>query len=328
MEKISVIIPVYNTEKYLKRCVDSVINQTYKNLQIILIDDGSTDNSLNICKELGNFDNRIEVIHTENKGQSAARNLGLSMAKGEYISFVDSDDWIALNLYEMVMKEFVKNKNIEVIDYICELTRNYTTDLINDNYKIEIVNEENILENFLYEGISSQKAPFSPCKKIYKSSCFHNVKFPEGRINEDIIFLYNVMSNIKCMGKCNFVGYYYFQNDHSTTIDIFKSRDFDLIKSCDEMLELSRQTNNKKIIKYARIKRARCDFSLLAKIAYYGIDKTLDKKYIVKNLTKSLRKNYSLLIFSKIAISRKILISAFCVNYTLCEKIICLKRKK
>ncbi|HJA50079.1 MAG TPA: glycosyltransferase, partial [Candidatus Fusicatenibacter intestinipullorum] len=94
--KISVIIPVYNVEKYLKRCLDSVINQTYKNLEIILIDDGSTDNSGKICDEYAQKDERIIVIHKENGGVSSARNKGLDICIGDYISFIDSDDWINL----------------------------------------------------------------------------------------------------------------------------------------------------------------------------------------------------------------------------------------
>ena len=98
-EKISVIIPVYNVEKYLKRCLDSVINQTYKNLEIILVDDGSTDNSGKICDEYAKNDKRIIVIHKENGGVSVARNIGLDICTGDYVNFIDSDDWIDLKFF-------------------------------------------------------------------------------------------------------------------------------------------------------------------------------------------------------------------------------------
>ena len=114
--KISVIIPVYNVEKYLKRCLDSVINQTYKNLEIILIDDGSTDKSGNICDEYAAKDKRIIVIHKENGGLSDARNKGLDICTGDYISFIDSDDWIENGFYEYVVNN-VKDNDLLIFDY-------------------------------------------------------------------------------------------------------------------------------------------------------------------------------------------------------------------
>ena len=96
---ISVIVPVYNVEEYLDRCIESIVNQTYKNLEILLIDDGSTDNSYNICDKWAKKDNRIKVVHKENGGVSSARNVGLDVATGDYIGFVDSDDYISIDMY-------------------------------------------------------------------------------------------------------------------------------------------------------------------------------------------------------------------------------------
>ena len=103
-EKISVIIPIYKVEKYLNRCVESVVNQSYQNLEIILVDDGSPDNCPKMCDDWAEKDNRIKVIHKENGGLSDARNAGLKVAMGEYISFVDSDDWIAKDFYEVLIR--------------------------------------------------------------------------------------------------------------------------------------------------------------------------------------------------------------------------------
>lgn len=100
MSKLTVIIPVYNTEKYLKRCIESVINQTFLDLEIILVDDGSTDQSASICDDYARRDNRIKVIHKTNGGLSDARNTGIKEATSEFISFVDSDDWLALDIYD------------------------------------------------------------------------------------------------------------------------------------------------------------------------------------------------------------------------------------
>lgn len=129
-ELISVIVPIFNTERYLERCIDSIINQTYHNLEIILIDDGSTDNSLKICNIYKEKDARIEVVHSENRGVSHARNLGIDIAKGEYIAFVDSDDYIEKNMYnelyirikedetEMAVCNFSNNKSLEELPIV------------------------------------------------------------------------------------------------------------------------------------------------------------------------------------------------------------------
>ena len=102
-ELISIIVPIYNVEKYIHKCIESIINQTYKNLEIILVDDGSPDNCGNICEEYAKNDSRIKVIHKENNGLSSARNAGLEICKGDYIGFVDSDDYIELNMYEVLI---------------------------------------------------------------------------------------------------------------------------------------------------------------------------------------------------------------------------------
>lgn len=105
MVKISIVIPIYNAEDHLQRCVDSVLNQTEKNIEIILVDDGSKDNSIEICKNYLNQDKRVQLIHQENSGVSAARNRGIEQACGEYIGFIDSDDWIEPNMYECLLRE-------------------------------------------------------------------------------------------------------------------------------------------------------------------------------------------------------------------------------
>lgn len=112
---ISIIVPVYNVEKYLNKCIDSIINQTYKNIEIILVDDGSTDNSGKICDEYLLRDSRIKVIHKNNGGLSSARNEGINISSGEYIGFVDSDDWVEPNMYEEMYKKILYS-NADIVD--------------------------------------------------------------------------------------------------------------------------------------------------------------------------------------------------------------------
>ena len=119
--KISIIVPVYNAEKYLVECLNSLVEQTYKNIEIILIDDGSIDNSAKICDEYAKKDERIKVVHQKNSGVSVARNNGLDMHTGDYVMFVDSDDWIELNTCEILINNIISNdKDILIYNYYLE----------------------------------------------------------------------------------------------------------------------------------------------------------------------------------------------------------------
>lgn len=316
MEKISVIIPVFNTEKYLKRCVDSILAQTYRNLEIILVNDGSTDGSGSICEYYKTTDERVKVIHKKNGGQSSARNAGLDIATGNFISFVDSDDWLVKDIYEHCLK-IIKLKECDVIDFQCIITsgeRNLP--LKYKKEKIEIIEGKEILKDYLIKG-QTNKMPFSVCRKIYKKELFEKVRFPEGRINEDIVTNFKVLMNCKRLIRTTKIGYFYFQGSRSTTRNGLKRRDFDLIEVSKELVSLT-EVNYKDLKYLAQVKLARSYFSLLAKIAFYGIDEQeLDYRNIVNELTKKLRQNYFLLMCSPIPLNRKIMITAVCINIKL-----------
>ena len=178
---LSVIIPVYKVEKYLRRCLDSIVNQTYKNLEIILVDDGSPDNSGKICDEYAQNDKRIKVIHQKNKGQGAARNTGIIAANGELITFVDSDDWIENNTYEIMVSELLQYE-LDIIK--CAIVETDGSKIKRElNHKttnINVVISENILNLYFTEFT---------CKVIwngvYKRSIIKNVEYPEGLVAED-----------------------------------------------------------------------------------------------------------------------------------------------
>ncbi len=189
---VTVIIPVYNVEKYIKKCIDSVITQTYKTLEIILIDDGSLDDCGKICDSYTKIDSRIKVIHKINEGQAVARNVGLDIAKGDYIFFVDSDDYILPNaIYEM-LKAIIKNKADLVI-----------CGVINDHVfakkecpklnKAKVYNKEELIISFLTEPYIRGTL----CNKLYKSSLFTTRRFSPIRAREDVELLY------KLYGDCN-----------------------------------------------------------------------------------------------------------------------------
>ncbi|MDD6812335.1 MAG: glycosyltransferase family 2 protein [Lachnospiraceae bacterium] len=161
---ISIIIPVYNVEKYLTRCLESVVAQTYSNLEIILVDDGSTDNSGKVCDKYQEIDSRIKVVHKKNGGVSDARNEGIDEACGEYIAFVDSDDWVTRNYIENMYAILVKN-SCDIA--ICDVKRTSKGDLKKSTEKLKTYFKDEAIKQLLYQKIST-----SACGKLYKVENF------------------------------------------------------------------------------------------------------------------------------------------------------------
>jgi glycosyltransferase involved in cell wall biosynthesis len=313
MKKISVIVPVYNVEEYLHRCVDSILLQTHKDLEVILINDGSTDNSGRICDWYKNQDHRIKVVHKENGGLSSARNAGLDIANGEYIGFVDSDDWIAHDMYEYMLNLIDDTgSDVAVINYILV---NDVLEYSQERITYKTYEGKEILREYLLEG--TKTGSYSFCRNLYKKDLFYEIRFPVGKINEDIATNYMVLTSAKRMVKSNYAGYFYFQDSFSTTRGGLKKRDFDLLDACEELSKLTVNENYKDIKYLAKVKYARSYFSLLAKIAYYGIDDDIDRKETISFLTKNLRQKYFLLILSPMPLNRKIMLTALCINFNL-----------
>lgn len=207
---ISIIIPVYNVEQYLERCVKSVISQTYKDLQIILVDDGAKDSSGQMCDELAKLDNRIEVIHKENGGLSDARNHGMRIAKGKYIGFVDSDDYIAEDMFETLYRVITENKSDISIVSFYEI---YNDKLIGvrDSGKLEIMNKQEAIKELLIDT----KIQSYAWNKLFRKELFDGLEFPTGKNFEDIA------TTLLLFEKCDKVTlleepkYYYLRRDNS-----------------------------------------------------------------------------------------------------------------
>lgn len=312
---ISVIVPVYNVEKYLEQCVSSLVNQTYYSLEIILVDDGSSDKSGVLCDELAKEDKRIKVIHKTNGGLSSARNAGIEVSTGNYITFVDSDDWVSTSIYEKCMDIFETYK-CDVVDYKTVFTDrdNASSD---NKYTIEPieVKGEDILYDYLFRG-QTEKCPFSVCRKVYKRALYDEISFPEGKVNEDIATNYKVLSKAESLVHISDIGYYYFQNANSITNGKLKSRDFDLLDASRELCKLSKNLSDKRIYDLAKVKLGRSYFSLLAKAAVGGIADDIEQpKICMKELTRNLRKAYPSLMKSPISINRKIIITMVGINY-------------
>ena len=187
-EKITVIVPVYNVENYLNKCLDSLINQTYKNLEIIVINDGSTDNSGTICQEYAQKDNRIVYIEKENGGQAEARNMGLDRVTGSYVSFVDSDDWVELDYVETLYKKITEYQaDIAVGNYYSfnETEGMYYFHIFGDSYHEKVYDNVSIFEN-LYESQEMKSfALISVWGKLYKADLVKHLRFDIGKLGED-----------------------------------------------------------------------------------------------------------------------------------------------
>ena len=166
---ISIIVPVYNMEKYLTQCVSSLINQNYKDVEIILVDDGSTDASPQMCDEFAKQDDRIKVIHKTNGGQGSARNMGLDIANGEYISFIDSDDWVDINMYTHLLSV---SEKYDADLVVCEVAWNEEDGTVRVNKRVDgilVMSTEEAMEHY-FDG--SKIVPHGPCSKLYRRYLF------------------------------------------------------------------------------------------------------------------------------------------------------------
>ena len=210
-KKVSVIVPVYNMEKYLSRCVDSILSQTYADLEVILVDDGSKDSSAAICDQYAERDGRIKVVHKANGGLSSARNAGLDLATGDYIGFVDSDDYISPEMYS-VLCHHIENSDCEIANVMyvrADENGRTTPSKVPHNTDKEIEAEQFAKELMLHTG------DVSVCTKLFRAELFKNIRFPEGKLNEDLLFILDVLGRVRKIAFAAHVGYFYFTRSGS-----------------------------------------------------------------------------------------------------------------
>lgn len=234
--KITVIVPVYKVEKYFDKCVQSIVNQTYKNLEIILVDDGSPDNCPLMCDEWAKKDERIKVIHKENGGASSARNAGLDYATGEFIGFVDGDDYIDLDMYEIMLKEITDNGADAARCAIVRESRNgYKEEWGNNDSELKIVNKEQLRCDI---GEANGILPVSPCNKLFKKKCIADVRFDiRFKYSEDTLFNFFVAKRINTMVYHDVCRYHYVNNSDSASHKKFEAARFDEHKVMDIILD-------------------------------------------------------------------------------------------
>ena len=229
---ISVIIPVYNVERYLEECLNSLQHQTYTDIEVILVNDGSTDNSKTICERYCEEDNRFRLITQTNQGQSLARNVGVAASKGEYIAFVDSDDIIKANYLEKLMQYMTEEVDI--------VESNFT--VTKKDFLVENSKETRIL----FEGNSNEAVKIfpnhvlsvNPVTKLYRRKIVESLPYPEGLIFEDVYCGIGMLKYIRKIIKIDYVGYYYRQHQASTMHRNFSEKNLDIFTACDKLVEL------------------------------------------------------------------------------------------
>lgn len=223
---ISVIVPVYKVEKYLERCVTSIQNQTYTNLEIILVDDGSPDRSGELCEELAKQDSRIRVLHKENGGLSSARNAGLKIAKGQYVGFVDSDDWIGSDMYGM-MYSLISKHNAQIA--VCGLQCDHSDGSVswfNSEYPKDKTTKLFSKHEALRELTKADKITNSACDKLFAKKIIENLPMKEGIIYEDTQIMHLWMEKADRVVYTPMPYYHYIMTDTSITRGGFKASRF------------------------------------------------------------------------------------------------------
>ena len=219
MDKISIVLPVYKVEKYIDRCMESVVNQTHKNLEIILVDDGSTDGSSEKCDFWEQADPRVCVIHKTNGGQASARNAALDVCRGEYIGFVDSDDWIDSEMYAELLLQAEK--------YGAKLAVCGRYDAFEDSDEMHVgkcigKNGVFLAYDVLPQMTMGQLSDFSVCDKLHSADLWRELRFPEGEIYEDFAVMYKVLLAAEIIALCDKPFYVYFHRSNSTVTSGFR----------------------------------------------------------------------------------------------------------
>lgn len=282
MSKVSIIVPVYNSEKYLKKCLESLINQTFKDIEIIIVNDGSTDNSVNIVNEYL-CDSRIKFFSKENGGQASARNLGLQKATGDYVMFVDSDDYVELDMCEKLCKIISEGYNIVCCDYFITTNKDQYKKILGDKTSGKIT-----INDYLFCGAG-------PCNKIYATNFLNKIKFtfPEGIIYEDLAVIPGLAKYNPKVYYLNAAFFHYVHHDNSTMrVKEYKNKYEDIFKASQILYDSLKDTRYTAELEYLMIYHV----LYLASLNFYHFDRydQIDKiaDFMKKNFPKWTKNKY------------------------------------
>lgn len=300
---ISIIVPVYNVEQYLSRCINSILEQTYCNFEVILIDDGSTDNSGIICDRYSKKDERISVIHKKNGGLSDARNVGIDLANGAYIGFVDSDDWIAQDMLEMLLHNMI---HYEADVSICQFkfTANEKEKVAAVQNETRIYDKYQAIDAMFIDKVFASQA----CNKLYKAHLFDNIRFPIGKIYEDQFTTYKIIWAANKIIYTNKPCYYYFIRNGSIARGDFNVKQFDILDATDAIIDFFKE-RYPKVVKYIQYSWIDNYLYLLMRAIQQECDISVFK---MKNKVWQYKKGY--ILSSNTDIRMKFALLLVCIN--------------
>lgn len=315
---LSIVVPIYKVEKYLNKCIDSILCQTFTDFELILVDDGSPDRCGEICDYYQKRDKRVRVIHKENGGLSSARNAGIDIASGEYIGFVDSDDYIEPFMYEYLIESLKKNKcllSICAINYVFE-----------DGKSIcKVKDEEDQVFNFsdaILEMNTYRLFDMGAWSKVYHKSLFNNLRFPVGKLSEDFYIMYKIFDRAQKISYVATPCYNYLQRQNSISRNTKINHDFEYAAK-EQMEYLETKYPELKVLAHTSYASA-----ALTVYDFYIKNNVKCSKEQLKHFKKILKENYSYIVKAKyLSKTKKIQFALFKINPILYRAIFILYRK-
>lgn len=313
---ISVIVPIYNVEKYLNKCIESIVNQTYKNLEIILVDDGSPDKCPQICDEWAKKDKRIKVIHKENGGLSDARNTGLDNAKGDFISFIDSDDWISKSMYAILIKE-IKKYDCDIIE--CGI--NYINDINGEIIRITDCQNKCIfnVDEAMFELVNEKLLHQVVWNKLYRKECINGFLFKFGKYNEDEFWTYRVIHQSKKV-MCIPNKLYFYRQRGDSIMGNFSAKNIDALEARYERLNFFEEYYPN-LVSNEQLRQIYLCIYFYQKVLISDIDKKIRKKALNKIKKYYRLVNLNTISLKKLTTKEKINIILSKCSIGLCAKI-------
>lgn len=276
MPEISIIVPVYKVEKYLTKCVDSILRQTFHDFELILVDDGSPDNCGKICDDYAKKDSRIIVIHKENGGLSSARNAGIDIAKGYYIGFVDSDDYIAEDMYETLYNNMVRESADMSMCGLFDVYEGKEPVILPEYY--DVVDTQKAIELVLKAEIVAVVA----VNKLYKKKLFDTIRYAEGRQAEDAFAIIDLLMECQRVVISSAQKYYYVHRQDSITTKKFSLHDLDIIEAYEKNYNLIKD-NYPSLLRVAEMRRCWARFFVLDKmcLSYNEVNKIMTDNIVL-----------------------------------------------
>ena len=263
MCEVSIIVPVYNVEKYLNKCISSILEQSFTDFELILVDDGSKDNSGRICDEYKDRDSRIKVMHQGNGGLSAARNIGIELSEGRYVTFIDSDDFIHPNMLETLYNNILESEaEISICDYHLVYEGKEISPKVGDNNTRLYTNIEGVKR--IVE--KSEASMIIACSKLYRRSLFCDIRFPAGKCHEDEFVTYKLFYKSSKIVVTEAKLYYYLKRSNSITGSTYSIKRLEKLEALEEAIMFFKNENNKELTNLAEFR-----YLLNIQIAFYRV---------------------------------------------------------